>query len=47
MPSTEDKVKPQGHAKDAAAQNANLALFAIARMDGPNIIDANDDETGE
>jgi hypothetical protein len=44
MPSIEDKIKPQGRAKDAAAQNANLAPFTVAGVSDPGIIGANDDE---
>ncbi len=47
MPSIEDKIKPQDCAKDAAAQNTNLLLFAVAGVDGPNIIDATNDEIDE
>ena len=44
MPSIEDKIKPQDCAKDAAAQNANLAPFTVAGVSDPGIIGANDDE---
>jgi hypothetical protein len=44
MPSIEDNIKPQGCAEGAAAQNVNLAPFAIAGVEGPNIIDTNNNQ---
>ncbi len=42
--SIEDEYEPQGRAKDATALNANIALYAVAGVDGPIIINADDDE---
>jgi hypothetical protein len=44
IPTIEDEIKPQSHAKDAAAHNANLELFEVAGVDAPMIIRANNDE---
>ena len=39
-----DRIKPQGCAEDAPAQNANIEPFDIAGVDTPTILCANDDE---
>ena len=44
VPSIEDEYEPQGRAKDAAALNANTAPYAVAGVDGPIIINADDSE---
>jgi len=44
MPSIEDELEPQGRAEDAAALNANIAPYVAAGVDGPVIIDADDDK---
>jgi hypothetical protein len=44
IPTIEDKIEPQGHAKDAAAHNANLEPFNVAVVDAPMIIHANNNE---
>jgi hypothetical protein len=44
IPAIEDKIEPQGHAKDAAARNANLEPFNVAVVDVPMIIHANNNE---
>ena len=44
IPSIEDELEPQGRAEDAAALNANIAPYVAAGVDGPVIIDADDDE---
>ncbi len=38
IPSIEDEIKPQGCAKDAAVQNANIEPFNIAGVEAPAII---------
>ena len=43
VPSIEDEYEPQGHAEDAAALNANIAPYAVAGVDGPIIINADND----
>jgi hypothetical protein len=44
-PVIEDEIAPQGHAEDAAAQNANLALLNILTgVDGPAIVNAHDNK---
>jgi hypothetical protein len=37
----EDKIEPQGEAKDAVARNASLKLFDNAGVDAPTIICTN------
>jgi hypothetical protein len=44
IPTIEDKIEPQGCAKDAAAHNANLEPFNVAGVDTPMIIRANNNE---
>lgn len=44
VPSIEEEYEPQGRAEDAAALNANIAPYAIAGVDGPIIINADDDK---
>jgi hypothetical protein len=44
IPTIEDKINPQGHAKDAVACNANRELFDVAGVDAPTIICANNDK---
>jgi len=44
IPSIEDELEPQGRAEDAAALNANIAPYVAAGVDGPVIIDADDDK---
>jgi hypothetical protein len=44
IPIIEDKIKPQGCAVDAAACNANLEPFDVAKVDVPTIICANKDK---
>ena len=44
IPSIEDELEPQGRAEDAAALNTNIAPYVAAGVDGPVIIDADDDE---
>ncbi len=41
IPTIEDKIEPQGCAKDTAACNVNLKPFNAARVDAPTIIHAN------
>ncbi len=41
IPTIEDKIEPQGCAKDTAVRNANLKSFDVARVDAPTIIHAN------
>jgi hypothetical protein len=44
-PAIKDKITPQGRAKDAAAQNANIApLNVIAGVDDPTIINTHNDK---
>jgi hypothetical protein len=43
----EGEIKPQGHAKDAAARNANNKPFSIAGVDAPTIVCANVDKIDE
>ena len=45
IPSIEDELEPQGRAEDAAALNANIAPYVAAGVDGPVIIDADDDKS--
>jgi hypothetical protein len=45
LPSIKEELVPQGHAKDAAAHNANLELFRIAgAAAAPSIVPANADK---
>jgi hypothetical protein len=44
LPSIEEELVPQGHAKDAAARNANLRRFDVAGVAVAPIIHANADE---
>jgi hypothetical protein len=44
IPTIEDKIKPQGRAKDAAAHNANHKTFNLAGVDAPMIIRANNNK---
>ena len=47
IPSVEDKIKPQGRAKDAAAQNANLEPINVAGVNTPTIIHVNANEIND
>jgi hypothetical protein len=44
IPTIEDKIKPQGHAEDAAARNSNLEPFNAAGVDVPTIVRANNNK---
>jgi len=44
IPSIEHEFEPQGRAEDAAALNANLAPYAVAGVNGPAIVTADNDE---
>jgi hypothetical protein len=43
----EDKIKPQGHAKDTVAHNANLEPFDIAGVDALTMVQANTNKIDE
>jgi hypothetical protein len=47
IPSMEDKIEPQGRAKDTAAQNANLEPTNAAGVNTPTIIHANANEIND
>jgi hypothetical protein len=44
IPTIEDKIKPQGHAKDATARNANLKPLDVTGVDMLTIICANNNK---
>jgi hypothetical protein len=47
IPLIEDKIEPQGHAKDATVHNANIEPFNVAGVDALMIIHANNDKIDE
>jgi hypothetical protein len=47
IPLIEDKIEPQGRAKDAAARKANIEPFNVAGVDALTIVHANNNEIDE